>query len=208
MRYSNSATTSSRFEPRTLLISILLLSLSLTSFKPSIAIVVLIVSTTFNVKRIGNFKTFLPVVLSYLALSTIFGGIRKFPTFVSLISLSLFLTDVNVEELISALTFFKFPPKFAYSIAISVRFFQNVLRDFEDLRHLKRFEGFGHLELLKRLTNLVVLKAIAMAESMESRGIKLNRGVRILRRPKKMDIVLLLISFSVFILSFDAGTGI
>ena len=97
--------------------------------------------------------------------------------------------------------YFKLPPRFAYAIAISVRFLQKVLKDLEYLNGLRKFEKFSYLELLKRLTNLIIIRAIAMAESLESRGFNLDKRIKILRKPTSIDWLLLTISASILVLS-------
>lgn len=199
--YLNFAMMSSRFESRILLLSLFILSLSLLSFKPLVAFTVLILSISLNFRVFKSFARFLPFILVYVVVSSIFGGISKLPTFLAMISLYLFLHDFDVEEISSALMFFKFPPKFSYSIAISVRMLQNFLNDLKYLTELKRFEEFGYFELLKRLTNLAVVKAIAMAESLKSRGFDLDKRILILRKPSLKDWFLLTVSIAILLLS-------
>ncbi len=201
MKFSSFAMRSSRFEARTVLVSLLFLSTSLLSFKLLISLIVLILSLVFNIRIIKTLTKFLPLILIYLLFSILFGGFSKFPTFVSILSLYLFLHNSDVEELSSSLIYFKLPPRFAYAIAISVRFLQNVLKDLEYLNGLRKFEKFSYLELLKRLTNLIIIRAIAMAESMESRGFNLDKRIKILRKPTSIDWLLLTISASILVLS-------
>lgn len=196
-RYLNSAIMSSRFEARTLIVSTFLLSIS----AMKIPFAVLILVFLLNVKYVRALTKILPIFIQYSIFCTIFGGFDKIPNFLAMLSLYLLLHNSNVEEIASALMWFRFPPIFAYSICMSLRMFQNISEDLDYLLKIKRFEGFNHLELLKRLTNIAILRTLAMTESLHSREFDLKSTFLILRKPRYIDIFLLSSSVTLFLLS-------
>ncbi|WP_456327740.1 hypothetical protein [Archaeoglobus sp.] len=191
---------SSRFEVRTALISTLLLSLSIL-LDQRMALPILILTVAFNFKVLKALAKLTPLIALYVASSLFLGGIDKILTMVSLLSLFLFLYDLNPEEVGFALMYFRFPPRFAYSICISLRLLQNVSNDLNNLLQLKKLERFGYLELLKRLTNVAVIRAVSMAESLKSRSFDLDMRITHVNKPSLKDYALLLSSITLALLS-------
>ncbi len=191
---------SSRFEVRTALISTLLLSLSIL-LDQRMALPILILTVAFNFKVLKALAKLTPLIVLYVASSLFLGGIDKILTMVSLLSLFLFLYDLNPEEVGFALMYFRFPPRFAYSICISLRLLQNVSNDLNNLLQLKKLERFGYLELLKRLTNVAVIRAVSMAESLKSRSFDLDMRITHVNKPSLKDYALLLSSITLALLS-------
>ncbi len=191
---------SSRFEVRTALISTLLLSLSIL-LDQRMSLPILILTVAFNFKVLKALAKLTPLIALYVASSLFLGGIDKILTMVSLLSLFLFLYDLNPEEVGFALMYLRFPPRFAYSICISLRLLQNVSNDLNNLLQLKKLERFGYLELLKRLTNVVVIRAVSMAESLKSRSFDLDMRITHVNKPSLKDYALLLSSITLALLS-------
>ena len=196
----SSATMSSRFEARTALISTLLLSLSvLVDQRMSLPILILTVAFNFNVLKALAKLT--PLIAFYVVSCLFLGGVDKILTMVALLSLFLFLYGLNPEEVGFALMYFRFPPRFAYSICISLRLLQNVSNDLNNLLQLKKLERFSYLELLKRLTNIAIIRAISMAESLKSRSFDLDMRISHVSKPNLKDYALLFSSIILALLS-------
>ncbi|WP_457550370.1 hypothetical protein [Archaeoglobus sp.] len=191
---------SSRFEARTALISTLLLSLSV-MINQRMALPILILTLALNFNVLKALAKLTPLIAFYVVSALFLGGVDRILTMVTLLSLFLFLYDLNPEEVGFALMYFRLPPRFAYSICISLRLLQNVSNDLNNLLQIKKLERFGYLELLKRLTNIAVIRAISMAESLKSRSFDLDMRISNVNEPKLKDYVLLFSSIILALLS-------
>ncbi len=191
---------SSRFEARTALISSVLLSLALI-INGKVSPLVMAITLVFNLRVLRAVLKALPMITFYAISSIFLGGVENLLTMTALLILFLFVYGLKAEELAYALMYFRIPPRFAYAVCLSLRMLQNLSRDLNELLSLKKIENFGYFELLRRLTNLMFMRAIAMAESLESRGFDLDRKIILVRKPDLRDYVLLISSITTVFLS-------
>ncbi len=192
---------SSSFEPRTCILSVILLTLSAYSFRIDTALAITLVTLIFNPKRtLKGLKISLPFLLFFAVISLLLGGFEKIPTVISLVCIGCLLNGISAEEFGYTLMGIGVPPKFANSIIVAMRMFQIILRDFELSTEALRVNGERryHLKLLKVLTSIAVLRAFSVAEALYSKGFDFDKKVVRFRKPEVKDYLLLLLSIAIF----------
>lgn len=189
----------SGLEPRIGLISVLILCISAYSFRIDSALAIILLTLIFNPRKtLAGLITSIPFVIFFAFVSFILGGFEKIPTVIALICIGCLLYGIQPEDFSYALMFFRIPPKFAHSIAIAMRMFQILIRDFKftsETLKLSEIGGFGYyVKLLKAFSAITVLRAFAMAETLYSRKFDFSRRVVRCKKPKFKDWTLLVLS--------------
>ncbi len=202
LRLVETALEDSDFEPRTCLISVLILTISAYSFRIDIAFTIILLTFAFNPKKTtAGLLASTPFMLFFAFASFILGGFEKIPTVIALICIGCLLYGIQPEKFSYALMFFRVPPKLAHSIAIAMRMFQILIRDFELTSEALRLSGAGgfsyYFKLPKAFSAIAVLRAFTMAEVLYSRGFDFDRRIVKCENPKLRDWLLLALSISI-----------
>ncbi len=198
----------SDLEPRIAIVSMIIICISLYSFRIDVAIIAFIIALIFSRGRIlfGIF-TLLPLISLFVLFSAVFGGIKKIPAMISLFSIGFLIIGIHPEEIAYALMYFRFPPSFCYYVCISMRLLRVIARDLEYVSDCMRLEGIRgfryYLKILKALATISVLRSISIAESMYSRGIDLGRRIVIVKNPGAKDLALLTSSILLLLWSYN-----
>jgi len=119
----------------------------------------------------------------------------------ALISAGTLLFTDNPSRMVAALMFFRIPFQAAFSIALAMRMLQMLMRDLENVSAILKMSetGFAYYKkLLLAVTSVSVLRGIAVAETLYSRGFPGNFDYS-LKRPEIKEAVLLLYSLILFL---------
>lgn len=192
------------FEARTCLISSLLLTFPLYTFRIDVALVVIALALVINYRRtVFCIKLSLPFLGFFCIVALLLGGLSKIPTILALVCVGSFLLGVQPEKFGYALMYFRIPPKFAYSVSLAVRMFHVLMTDMKNIVELLRLEELGKLgfimKLLKSLSAIAVVRALSIAEVLYSRGFDFDKRIVMCDPPKAKDFALLLASISILL---------
>jgi|GEM_PF-1171849 energy-coupling factor transport system permease protein len=124
----------------------------------------------------------------------------------ALISAGTLLFTDNPSRMVAALMFFRIPFQAAFSIALAMRMLQMLMRDLENVSAILKMSetGLGYYKkLLLAITSVSVLRGIAVAETLYSRGFPGNFDYP-LKKPEAREVILLLYSFILFLYSLNS----
>lgn len=124
----------------------------------------------------------------------------------ALISAGTLLFTDNPSRMVAALMFFRIPFQAAFSIALAMRMLQMLMKDLENVSAILRMSETGlkyYKKLLLAITSVSVLRGIAVAETLYSRGFPGNFDYP-LRKPERREIILLLYSFLLLVYSLNS----
>ena len=132
----------SDLEPRTCLISVLILCISAYSFRIDVALAIILLTFAINPKKtLAGLLASIPFIAFFGLISFVLGGFEKILTVIALICIGCLLYGIQPENFSYALMFFKIPPKFAHSIAIAMMMFQILIRDLKLTSEALRLSG-------------------------------------------------------------------
>jgi len=201
LKLIDEATESAGFEPRTLLISTILLVISAYSFDPYVSAFVIIVSFVFGFRKaVSAILAASPFLILLSVLS------YKVVTAVALVCVGSLIYGTTPEEFGYALSYFRIPAKISNSIVVSMRMFRILVKDLERIYESVKMEGTSwfsrYRNLLKALTLTAMLRALSISEALYSRGFRFDSRVYITRSPGRRDYALLIASLSLFLYTY------
>ncbi len=128
----------------------------------------------------------------------------------SLVALGSVLAAIPPAELSCALVYFKVPYRFAFLVSLAVRMFRVYIRDLRQAMEAMKLSGERgvaiYAKLLKAMTSIAVLRSIAIAETLYSRGFS-GKAECFCRRPSRFDYLVLLFSAIVLVYSLVLVSG-
>jgi len=212
-------------EERTAILTSAFLSLSvLTSFTPAISLAALIPPLVAVRKRVFySLAAASPLLLLFFLATLLFSSLTAstppspLPSplraaFASILAVAalvsagtLLFTD-NPSRMVAALMFFRIPFQAAFSIALAMRMLQMLMKDLENVSAILKMSETGlsyYKKLLLAITSVSVLRGIAVAETLYSRGFPGSFDYP-LRRPERREIIMLLYSFLLLVYSLNS----
>lgn len=192
-------------EGRTCLISAALLSASVyvssMNWLVSLAVISLSIAVTYG-RALKLLAGLLPFYLLF-GISIVFTGlygVKTFLAFLALISAGGVVYSTSVNELAGALLFFRVPKRAVSILTIAVSMLPMLLEDFQNVRELYQGGVSRYYVLLKAFVSTAILRAINMSESLYSKNYT-YRAFGKLRRPDKKDVLVVVASAAIFVLS-------
>lgn len=151
-------------------------------------------------------KAFLPFYLLF-AITAVFTGmsaLKSLLAFLAIISSGSIVFSSKPSEIAAALLFFRFPEKFVSLLQITLSMFPVIVSDFENVKSLY---GRSYYRLLKAFVSTTILRSISFSESLYSKNFR-YKAVRRMRKPGKLDYILLFLSAAVFLyaMSLEVST--
>ena len=197
-------------EGRTALLSALLLTASVyvSGFSVPVSIAAFLISLIFCPEIVRSLLTLLPMLAFFTISSCVLSGLKQalnmgFAMFAVLTS-GLIVASVPVDEFSLSLSYFGLPERWAFQIGLAIRMLGVLKEDMKRCLEASRLESrgfFAYLKALKAFSAVVVLRSVALAESLYCKGYS-GKIAGELRKPGLKDFLLLLISSSVFVCSF------
>ncbi len=192
-------------EGRTCLISAALLSASVyvssMNWLVSLAVISLSIAVTYG-RALKLLAGLLPFYLLF-GISIVFTGlygVKTFLAFLALVSAGGVVYSTSVNELAGALLFFRVPKRAVSILTIAVSMLPMLLEDFQNVRELYQGGVSRYYVLLKAFVSTAILRAISMSESLYSKNYT-YRTFGKLRRPDKKDVLVVVASAAIFVLS-------
>ncbi len=199
-----------KIEGRTAIVSSLLLTTSIyiSGFSIYISTLVLILVFLFFPKIILNIKKFIPFLmfffLSSFILSSLYYSIKITLSIFAILMSGLIVTNLSTSEFSKALTYFKIPESWALSVSLALRMLRvletDICRCFEAAKLDSKSKFETYFKVLKAFTAIAVLRSVSLAEALYCKGYS-GKVLGELRKPSLKDVVFLLLSIFVLILS-------
>ena len=204
-----------RVEARIALVCAFILAIALyaSSFKPEISLLIIAIAClSSGLKALRAIALSIPFLIffaasSYLLSDAIHSAIMTLG-FASLVALGSVIASIPPAELSCALVYFRVPYRFAFLISLAVRMFHIYVRDLRQAGEAMKLSGEKGLalyaKLLKAMASIAVLRSVAIAETLYSRGFSskaecFNRGL------SRFDCLVLLLSAFVLVYSVYRG---
>ncbi|RLI76992.1 hypothetical protein DRP05_11555 [Archaeoglobales archaeon] len=180
-------------------------SIYTSGFNPIISTLISIFILVFSRSSIYGIIASIPFLILFSVSILFFGGDLKIVlAIIALITIgSGILYGVDVEELRSALVYFKIPKKIVFTLFLAFRMFQIYVRDLKNISEVLSLSETGlsyYTKLMKTFISVIVLRSIAISETLYSRNLQFDFYVDYKDcKFKKRDYILL--AFSTFVLT-------
>jgi len=197
-------------EGRTALLSALLLTASVyvSGFSVPVSIAVLLISLIFCPKIVRSLLTLLPMLAFFTFSSCALSGLKQAVNMgfamLAILTSGLMVASVSADEFSLSLCYFGLPEQWAFQIGLAIRMLGVLKEDVKRCLEASKLEHkgfFAYLKALKAFSAVVVLRSVALAESLYCKGYS-GKIAGELRKPGLKDFLLLLVSSIIFVLSF------
>ncbi|RUM34908.1 MAG: hypothetical protein DSY33_00990 [Archaeoglobus sp.] len=196
-------------EGRIAIFSALLLTASIyiSGFSLLVSALSIIISLVFCPRIIRSIILLSPMLIFFVFSSYILGGIKHSlnmsVAMLAILSSGLLVSSVPVTEFSLSLKYFGFPESWAFRIGLAIRMFEVFKEDVRRCFEASKLECRGvhiYLRALKSFSAVIVLRSVALAESLYCKGYS-GKLPGELRKPNFKDFLLLLFSAIVLITS-------
>ncbi|WP_048085442.1 energy-coupling factor transporter transmembrane component T [Archaeoglobus veneficus] len=187
----------------------LTLALYISSFRIEVSLLIIAIACMYAGLRALRAVIVASPFLAFFALSSFLlrGDATHAATttfgFASLVALGSVLAAIPPAELSCALVYFRVPYRFAFLISLAVRMFRVYVRDLKQAMEAMKLSGERKItiyaKLLKTMASIAVLRSVAIAETLYSRGFS-GKAECFSRRLSRSDCLVLL--FAIVVLTY------
>ena len=195
-------------EGRTAFLSSILLSITIhfSSFDPLYSFSVIFLCSIFSRGRnlnliIGFFPFIMAIIFSGFFFSLEFSA-RSALAFAGIISTGAILYSSKISEISSALISLKIPERFVSIVTIAISILPLMVYDMDEISFVVEEKGLKrYFKMLKAFVSTSILRAISLSEALYSKNFN-YKAVGCSRKPRIKDIILLKLSFLLFLSTF------